>query len=1364
MCPLRFFLFIGSWDIRERKELKWQQACTEKETTETMADTSTDTSGTNPATGPLHLDKEDNNDNQRRLDFSRIKHTGRKKQLRLLTKLLNQAIDAVADDDEAESRSGDDHVQEGTGAKIQEENNPKKLSVMSSTISTSGNSNTETKPPPLVAATIPAVTTRNVMIEAESGTGKTDFLEQFRVDVLRTHPSQPLVGFGKFEERTAASEPFAVLTDVVNDVVNGIISLQSQQEKRGDEITQDNRNYKEVWRQRIRSTVANKGELAILVDVLPSLRRLFESDPLPPPSSKRRLVATTQNKRQTSSESQSSSVVNRDSARDKSVRIDWENTGFGDMAEKEWRFERFRLLFRDLIRSIATHHPLVLILDDLHYADQDSITVIKSVMDDAATMVSSAEATDRDIEDTSSSIDRNDNLKLLVICASRPNIWKKMLHGATTVSPLAEKGTSITETTVTATTIATATRNALGQTIDEEQTRIQAQTQKATSLLLYVIDLPVLSRDEISQLIHELMEPDAHRKSFPATSRGPSDGVDRAHEDDAISSLSTLVHAKTGGNAFVVLHFLRRLEQKKFIYYSDKSQRFEMEPIDKVWSVFSGSSGSCIPSTIKGEDSSNDGSLSSLGDETVAETVKEVLVDNLNQLDSDQRLLLVTAATLGVSHFELSTIVHAISIVQDEKDGDKGSDDDYQDEYTDHFVVRQSMQSTKNSLESAVQNGLVEELSTPGHFRFSHDRIREAAYSLLPSGSKTRSRLHLRIGRQFRIWMDTENEYGTSLSEDSLLLHAAKQMNYGKELITDPWERLDAAELNFHAAEVAAKKTSFFPAMEYLQNGIDILGQNGWRDHYELTLKLNVALSRIQYSCGLFQACQDTADNVIRYADTFDHKRNVYHSKLLCLLQQQKYNEGIEVSLVILEGLGQPLPRRFLVWNVARAYFKARKFMNHKTDDDFERIPVIADPKLEDAASIIHRILEFAFFGAPPMYMFLGSMRLITLMESRGHHPLVTPFAMTLWAWFKVLENDLAEAVRFAKLGAKYGARLCSKHRVMDCRARFALHYLFISWQEPIQPTLAPIAELCQEMWDCGALDAYFQDSFALARQSFVCGVPLKKVATLCSDALQKLHDYKQASLWTLTAPLAQAVSILIGKSRRGNGNGSVLSGDILDVDSSIKVWKEAKNRMGVYQLQVLSMVLAFHFRDYKQAATFQKQLRKDLFEDGPEFLVAYRVLYTGLIYVARYRETGNIKYKRRVNPAVKQLQAWVSKGAVNCFYMKYLLDAELMSTARQGSKSPADILSNYDKAISSAAEVGIRNHEALANELAAEFLLGIRDEENGKSYLLRSLALYREWNAFAIVEDLESRHASLLNGINALTQAGEDEVEVAVA
>jgi hypothetical protein len=68
----------------------------------------------------------------------------------------------------------------------------------------------------------------------------------------------------------------------------------------------------------------------------------------------------------------------------------------------------------------------------------------------------------------------------------------------------------------------------------------------------------------------------------------------------------------------------------------------------------------------------------------------------------------------------------------------------------------------------------------------------------------------------------------SAFAEESLLFHAAKQLNLGASLMEDSWEKLDLAEQNFVCAEHAARKTSFFLAIEYLEQGLKHLGDQPW--------------------------------------------------------------------------------------------------------------------------------------------------------------------------------------------------------------------------------------------------------------------------------------------------------------------------------------------------------------------------------------------------------------------------------------------------------------------------------------------------------------------------------------------------------
>lgn len=153
-----------------------------------------------------------------------------------------------------------------------------------------------------------------------------------------------------------------------------------------------------------------------------------------------------------------------------------------------------------------------------------------------------------------------------------------------------------------------------------------------------------------------------------------------------------------------------------------------------------------------------------------------------------------------------------------------------------------------------------------------------------------------------------------------MLLHTTKQLNTGSELITDSWELKDLADLNYQAAELAARKTSFFSAVEYLQIGLDLLGENGWVEQYDRTLRFHIDLARMQYSCGLLEDCWKTSGSfdrlqwqgtlnpspvlnlpvfgsfteaVVENGKSFEDTEQIYRTRVLCLLQNDLLSDAL---------------------------------------------------------------------------------------------------------------------------------------------------------------------------------------------------------------------------------------------------------------------------------------------------------------------------------------------------------------------------------------------------------------------------------------------------------------------------------------
>jgi predicted ATPase len=1007
----------------------------------------------------------------------------------------------------------------------------------------------------------------SVIVEATSGVGKTALVDAFVEHVEEGRNA--LVGRGKFEEATAASEPFSALISAMNSLL--------QQLARTDE--------RGLWAQLIREALTS--DASFLSEIIPELDHLLNEN--------------TRRKSEGSLNSSSSFTFD----------------GFGNMADKEWRFERFRLGIRSLMRCISSRKPVVVVFDDMHWAEQDSITVIWTVMEDTRR-----------------------NRRLLILGASRPIRTNKYLS---------------------------------------------LMRKELKDDLISVFKLKDLTLADISRVLSSLL--------------------DCGQEETA--SLAQVAHLKTHGNIFVILQLLRISEQAGHIYYLADESRW-------AWNE------TAIISQLE-----------------ISGNVIDVVADKLMLVDPVRKSALITAASFGTSYFEVDTIVHAMKLLDEDSEKlREGLNDDAADyEQVDPYVVRQNIRVLNQALLNAAKDGLVDELG-PGRYRFAHDRIREAAYSLLPSGF-CRAKLHLKIGRQLRSWMETQSELigNTGLSDESLLLNATNQLNLGAVLITDHWESLDLAELNFQAAEHSARKSSFVPAMDFLQRGIAQLGNDSWDKHYTLTLKLTAALTRIQFCCGLYDTCVVTADQVISNAKSFAQKRPVYHTKIMALLQNERQNEASEVVLTILDTLGAKLPRKFVLVKVYSQLTSLDAKFRLMSNEDLLNLPDADDPdgSLDDVAGFLERLAELSYFGGHEGYILHYVTRVNQLTLERGQHRR-SAFAFSVYAWIKAASGNIPEALRIADVARKLASD--RKFGIHDLRAEMICTAFFdmfnMSWPEIVDP----LAAVFDEMRGTGAMELVHFDGFLYHRLAFVSGMPLSQLVQKCAEYNEIVLDYRQPIFWSLNAPLTQAVLNLMGHSK----NPTQLIGEHMDEDILLPTWKLKGNIKAIGQYHLCRMMLAVFLRDYELALEMDEKL-PPLMDEGLGACVPCRLFY-GAIAIINMSKDKRFKRKmrrRQVSKIIQTLNEWVEVGLGSCKHMVLILHAEL--SAATGKDERPEIENAYQKAIRSARDAGALHHEALANELAGCWLAGQKGKEKHyMTYLMKATTLYEAWGAAVKVDDIFRR------------------------
>ena len=291
--------------------------------------------------------------------------------------------------------------------------------------------------------------------------------------------------------------------------------------------------------------------------------------------------------------------------------------------------------------------------------------------------------------------------------------------------------------------------------------------------------------------------------------------------------LSELVHAKTSGNPFFVLQFLYALTDEGFLAFDHGAQRWS-------WDL---------------------GRIHAKG---YADNVVDLMVGKLARLPDEAQRALQQLACLG-NVADITTLAVVLGSSEDE---------------------------VHAALWEAVRLELVERL--PGAYRFGHDRVQEAAYSLIPE--EQRAVAHLRIGRLLVARTPPQ-------SREEVIFEIVNQFNRGAALITAREEREQLAELNLLAGKRAKASTAYASALTYLTAGAALLPDGSSARRAELTFALELHRAECEFLTGTSAVAEARLAELARHATNLPDLAAVTQLRVELLHVADRIDRCVEVGL-----------------------------------------------------------------------------------------------------------------------------------------------------------------------------------------------------------------------------------------------------------------------------------------------------------------------------------------------------------------------------------------------------------------------------------------------------------------------------------
>ncbi|MFN6465019.1 MAG: AAA family ATPase [Nostoc sp. DedVER02] len=613
-------------------------------------------------------------------------------------------------------------------------------------------------------------------------------------------------------------------------------------------------------------------------------------------------------------------------------------------------------------------------------------------------------------------------------------------------------------------------------------------------------------------------------------------------------------------------------------------------------------------------------------------------------------------------------------------------------------------------------------------YKFLHDRVQQAAYSLIPDEQKKAT--HLKIGQLL-----LQNTTPSERKENIFAL--VNQLNYGTDLLISETEKYELAELNLIAGQRAKASTAHDSAIKYLQIGLGLLAEESWKSKYELTLVLHSEAAEAAFLSGDFEGMQRFIEIVQNCSKTLLDTVKVYEVQMQAYMGQNRLLEAVNTALHVLKLLGVEFPQQPNLSDIGQALTETGAILSGRRIEDLVNLPEMTDPYKSAAMRILSSIFAAAYIAVPELVP-LTVCKQVNLSVQYGNAS-VSPFAYANYGFLLCgVLGDIDLGYQFGQLALN----LVSKLNAQEIKAKtlFIVNLFIRPWKEHLRESLEPLVSAYSSGIETGDLEYAGYNLLQYSCLAYFSGKELTVFEKEIAINRNAIHKIKHKTALNYIDIYWQVILNLLGKSE----NTCCLKGEACDEQIRLPLYHQANDKAAVAYIYWNKILLNYWFENYSEAieniAIAEKYL--DALVGLPIIPIFH--FYDSLIRLAMYGD--NLESEQqgildRVQANQEKMQKWAHHAPMNLLHKFYLVEAERHRVL--GEKIEA--IEMYDKAIALAKENEYINEEALAYELAAKFYLSWRKQAIAKTYMTDAYYAYMRWGAIAKVKDLESKYPQLI-------------------
>ncbi|MEL6558737.1 MAG: ATP-binding sensor histidine kinase [Bacteroidota bacterium] len=812
---------------------------------------------------------------------------------------------------------------------------------------------------------------------------------------------------------------------------------------------------------------------------------------------------------------------------------------------------------------------------------------------------------------------------------------------------------------------------------DSHPTKLIFDQIEESGTKTHLINLPGLSEDDACSLIQDTFS------------------LDR----DKAAELTKIAYTKTAGNPFFLDQFLRSIYDRGFIVYDKTNGEWQWD-------------------------------ISLLESMNFTDNVVEFMIQKIKTLEPLVQKTLQLASCIG-DRFDLRTLAFISNYsVSDMKINIWNA------------VKEQMVTVQKNNSEFAHLNGKKSE-SQENYitYKFAHDRIRQAAYELIPQEEK--ASLHEQIGRLLL------EKTGTNQLDD-FIFEIVYQLNNGNRESLTKAESHELIRLNFQAGKKAKSSNAYQTALSYYQIALSHLDESYESSDPLTYFQLHLECMKCCYLNGSYDEMHKIADKLLAAKRPMLEEIQVKNIIIHAFIAQSKYVELLQLAVDVLKKIGIKLPQKASDTDVLLGFAKTKFLLRNKADHFFETLPRMSDEVYRIAVNMMTSVSTASYHNFPKLFPVV-IFKSLNLALKYGN-------SLDIMAFYGGYGSILCGVTGEYQKGYNYGKlslRLLDKYD--DTKAirpkAYVIFGCFIShWKDHLQNSVDYLRQAYVISMETGDRQYAVSGLFLEAYTRFWLGEHLNNILPTIEGHYQKILQLNQKSHITWISIFYQAAL----KIYSPQGDSAELSGEIFDVEEFLKSQENSDHvdRTATFHIRFHQMYLYFMAERYEEALENSELVVKDIEVVLSTIYVPLYYFYDALIrlqLVITGKQSAS-KSIKKVKSAIGKFKKWAKNAPVN-FQHKLDLIQALLEVVR-GNTAEAESL--FQKSIDGATTNGYTNEVALGNNLFAVYHQVSGNESQSKKYFKKAHHAYKQWGAINKVRQLEELHPHLAVSQESMTVTSE--------